>query len=157
MHQRIAEFSTLVDRTGRLRCGMARNAAGEGKLLEEPLHPLDRLRHVRIDLAVSPFQVAIGDHARTAMAWTADIYDIHVTRLNDAVQVGVDEIQAGRRAPMAEQARLDVFGLERLMQEWIVHQIDLADRKVVCGAPVAVDQRKLFVGNSGPCRVHEIS
>ena len=57
----------------------------------------------------------------------------------DAVQVRVDEILSWRRSPVAEQAGLDVRGLQRLAQQRVVEQIDLADRKVVGRAPVGID------------------
>ena len=60
-----------------------------------------------------------------------------------AVQVGVDEVQPGRRAPVPEQARLDVLRQQRLAQQRVVEQVDLADRQVVGGAPVGVDQGEL--------------
>ena len=61
---------------------------------------------------------------------------------DDPVQMHVDEVLAGRRAPMAEQPRLDVLRLERLPQQRVVEQIDLADRQVVRGAPVRVHARQ---------------
>ena len=60
-----------------------------------------------------------------------------------AVEVGVDEVQARRRAPVAEQARLDVLGLQRLAEQRIVEQIDLADGEIVGRAPVAVYEFEL--------------
>ena len=44
------------------------------------------------------------------------------------VQVRIDEVQPRRRAPVAEQARLDMLGLQRFAQERIIEKIDLADR-----------------------------
>ena len=38
---------------------------------------------------------------------------------------------------MPEKARLDVLLLERLAQEGIVEQVNLTDRQIVGGAPVA--------------------
>ena len=50
----------------------------------------------------------------------------------------VDEIQTWRRAPMAEQARLDVFALERLSQQGIREKINLANRQIIRRPPVGV-------------------
>ena len=50
----------------------------------------------------------------------------------------VEEIQAGRGAPVAEQTRLDVFVPQRLAQQRIVVEIDLTDRQIVGGPPVGV-------------------
>jgi hypothetical protein len=44
---------------------------------------------------------------------------------------------------MAEQPRLDVLDRQRLAQERVVEEVDLADRQVVGRAPVGVDEREL--------------
>jgi hypothetical protein len=41
--------------------------------------------------------------------------------------VHVDEVQAGRRPEVSEEARLDVVSDERPFQQRIVEQVDLAD------------------------------
>ena len=64
--------------------------------------------------------------------------------LRSTVKVHIDEVEAGRRAPMAKQARLDVFGLERLSQQRVVEKINLPDREVVSGPPPGVHQLKLI-------------
>lgn len=53
--------------------------------------------------------------------------------------MGVDEVEAGRRAPVPEQPRFDVFGGQRFAEQRIVQEVDLSDRQVVRGTPVAVD------------------
>ena len=40
VRQRIAQLAAFVNRAGRLRRDVARDAAGEGELLEQPLHPV---------------------------------------------------------------------------------------------------------------------
>ena len=74
------------------------------------------------------------------MAGPADIDHVEVARPDDAVEMGIDEIQARRGAPMPEQARLDVLEGQRLAQQRIVEQIDLADREIIRGAPIGVDR-----------------
>ena len=54
-----------------------------------------------------------------------------------------EHVQARRRAPVAEQPRLDVLPLQRLLQERVVEQIDLPDREVVGGPPVGVELAEL--------------
>jgi hypothetical protein len=46
---------------------------------------------------------------------------------------------------MSKQARLDVLGPERLAQQRIRHQVNLANGQVVGRTPVRVDKRKLLV------------
>ena len=80
------------------------------------------------------------------MARARDIDDVQVVFLDDPVQVGIDEIQPRRRAPVAEQARFDVGQLERLLQQRIVVEINLADREVVRRAPPGVQLVQQFAG-----------
>ena len=61
-----------------------------------------------------------------------------VVFLDDAVQVDVDEVEAGCGAPVAEQPGLDVLRFQRLLQERIVVEVDLPDRQIVGRAPVRV-------------------
>lgn len=53
--------------------------------------------------------------------------------------MGINEVLPGRGAPVTQKAGLDVAGLERLCEERVIKQIDLADREVVGGTPVGVD------------------
>src|SRR5205085_9862766 len=79
---------------------------------------------------------------------TGDIDHVDVPRLDDAVEVDVDEIEAGRSSPVAEEARLGVLELEGLAEKRIVEQIDLTDGEVVRGPPPGVHAVKLVVGKS---------
>ena len=144
VRQRIAQLAALVNRARRLRRDVARNAAGEGELLEQPLHPVLVLRDVGIDLAVGAFQVGVRHQPRPAVARPGDVDDVQVVLLDDAVQVDVDEVQPRRRAPVAEQARLDVRQRERLLQQRIVVEINLPDRQIVRGAPIGVHLAEQF-------------
>ena len=94
-----------------------------------------------IDLAVGAFEIGVGDQPGPAMAGAGDVDHVEIVLLDEPIEVHVDEVEAGRRAPVAEQARLDVLLLERLAQQRIVEQIDLADGQIVGGAPVGVDER----------------
>ena len=63
VRERVPQLAALVNRTRRLRRDMARNAAGEGELLEQPLHPVLVLRDVWVHFAVGAFQISVGHHA----------------------------------------------------------------------------------------------
>src|SRR5690349_20590923 len=52
--------------------------------------------------------------------------------------VNVDEAMARRSTPVAEEARLDVLGGERLAQERVLTEVDLSNREIVGCAPVAL-------------------
>ena len=64
--------------------------------------------------------------------------------LDHAIHVNVNEVQSRRGAPMAQQPRLDIFGRQRLPQQRVVDQIDLADGKVVRRRPVCLHLPELF-------------
>ena len=68
--------------------------------------------------------------------------------LDEAIQVDPDEGLSGIGAPVTEQAILDVLGLQRLAQQWIVAQVDHAGGEIVAGAPVGVDAAQ-FVRSEG--------
>jgi hypothetical protein len=51
---------------------------------------------------------------------------------------------------VAQQPRLDVLGSERLAQERVVQQVNLADREVVGGAPVRIDVLDVLLSQSVP-------
>jgi hypothetical protein len=77
------------------------------------------------------------------MAGTGDVDHVEIELLDQPIEVHVDEVETGRRAPMAEETRLDVLLLERLSQQGIVEEVNLTDRQIVGGAPVSVDERGL--------------
>src|SRR6185437_9354374 len=58
--------------------------------------------------------------------------------------MNVDKIQSRRCAPVPEQARLDLIEAQRLAQQGVVLQINLADGKIVRGAPPGVHSVKQF-------------
>ena len=117
---------------------MAGDAPGKRELREEAFHALFVLGNVRIHLAIRALQVDVGDDGRAAVPRTDDKHHVQVLLLDDPIQMHVDEIQARRRPPVAEQARLDVLGLKRLPEQRVVKQINLPDRQVIRGPPVGV-------------------
>jgi hypothetical protein len=124
---------------------VARNSAGERELREETLHAFLVRGDIRIDLAVGSFQIGVRDEARPTVPRPGDVECVEVVLLDHPVQVGIDEVQAGRGAPVPEEPRLDVLLRERLLEQRVVVEIDLADRQVVGGAPVRIDEREFLV------------
>jgi hypothetical protein len=110
---------------------MTRDASGKTELLEQALHPFPILRNVWINLAVSALQVRVSHERRTAVARTDDINYVEFLVPDDAIEVDVDEIEAGSGAPMADQARLDMLALQRFRQQRVVEKIDLTYRQIV--------------------------
>ena len=146
---RVAQLTALVDGTRGLGGHVAGDAAGKGELLEQQPHPRLVPGHVGIDLAVGPFQPGVGHEPRAAVARAGDVDDVEVPLADDAVEMHVDEVQAGGGAPMAQEPRLDVVERQRLCQERVVKQVDLPDGQVVGGAPVGVQRPQLRFGKHG--------
>jgi hypothetical protein len=149
VHQRVAKLAALVDRAGRLRRDMARDAARERELPKQGTHAVRVIGDVRIGLAVGALEVRIGDQAGTSMPRTRHVERVQVVLTDCSVHVRVDEVQSRRGPPVTEQPRLDVLGQQRLAQQRIVEQVDLPDRQVVGRAPVGVQEAKLITAIAG--------
>ena len=141
----VSQLTPLVNRAGSLRGHVARNAAGKRELGEEALHALLVLGDARIDLAVRRLEVGVRDQPGPPMPGPGDVDHVEVVLLDHPVQVGVDEVQSGRGPPVAEEPRLDVLLGQRLLEQRVVVEVDLADRQVVGGPPVRVHEC-LFLG-----------
>jgi hypothetical protein len=71
---------------------MAGDAARKRELREQAQHALGIARQVGEPFAVGPLKPGIRHHARTAVAWAANIDDVEIVFLNEAIRVGVNEI-----------------------------------------------------------------
>ena len=144
MAERIAQLAALVDRARALRRSVARNTAGKRKLEKElPQSGLIRA-DVGIDLAVRALEIRVAHDGRAAVAGAGDVDHVEVVLLDDPVQVHVDEVLPGGRAPVSQQHVLHIRERQRPLQQRIVVEINLADRKIVGGAPVGVDLEEQF-------------
>ena len=137
--ERVPEFAAFVNRAWRFRRDVTRDSARKRELLEESLHPFFVLGDVRVNLAVGAFEPGIGDDARPAVTGADDVDHVEVALFDHAIEMHVDEVQARGRAPMADEARLHMLLLERLLEQRIVVEIGLANRQVIRRAPPRVD------------------
>ncbi len=144
MAERIAQLAAFVDRSRALGGCVAGNAAGEGELDEELAQAGLVLADVRVDLAVAAFQVGVADHRRAAVPGAGDIDHVQVELLDHPVQVHVDEVLPRGRAPVAQQHVLHVRERKRTLQQRVVAEVDLADRQIVCRAPIGVHAGQQF-------------
>jgi len=64
---------------------------------------------------------------------------VQVIHFDDPVQVHINEILAGRRAPMSDRQRLHVREFQRPLQQRIVIEINLADRQIIRRPSVGID------------------
>src|SRR3989442_10553764 len=74
--QAVAELAALVDRARRLGRDVARDAAREGELLEEPLQSFRVLRDGGIQLAVRSLEVGVRDERGAAVSRPGDVDDV---------------------------------------------------------------------------------
>ena len=82
--------------------------------------------------------------SRTTVSRAGHIDHVQIVGADDAIEMRVNEILPGRRAPVSEQHAFDVCELQRFAQQRIVTQIELTDRKIIGRPPVAVDPGKLL-------------
>jgi hypothetical protein len=60
------------------------------------------------------------------VAGANNVDHVEIVLLDQPVEVDVDEVEARRRAPVAEEARLDVILGQRDLEQRIVEEVDLA-------------------------------
>ena len=128
---------------------MTRNPSRERELPEQLPDARLVLGDAAVELAVRPFEVRVRDHPGPAVTRPAHVDGVEIARPDGAVHVGVHEVEPGRRAEVTEKTRLHVLAQQRLAQKRIVEQVDLADREVVRGPPVRVDETEVFAHGRG--------
>ena len=67
----------------------------------------------RIHLGVRAFEIGIRHQPRAAVTRADDVDHVQVALADEAVPVDIEEVEAGRGAPVAQQARLHVVERER--------------------------------------------
>ena len=92
-----------------MRPAVTRDASGRGKRTKQKPHAVDVLRNFRMHVGVSSFEIRAGVQRRPAVAGTRNINNICVRFADQPVQMHVDKILPGRRAPVPQQARLNVL------------------------------------------------
>src|SRR5277367_3705100 len=99
---------------------MAGNPTGKGELAEETLHPKRISRDVRIELGIRALEPGVRHYGRTTVSRATDEYRIGVACGDDSRQVRVEEVEAGTRAPVADQPRFGVLWTQRLAHQGII-------------------------------------
>ena len=136
--ERVPQLAALVDRSRGRRGHMTGDPTRKRELREQPFQASLVLADVRIDLTVGALQVGVADQRRTAMTGPGDIEHVQVVLFDHPVQMHIDEILAGRGAPVPNHHGLHVRQLQRLLQQGVVIEIHLADRQIVGGPPVRI-------------------
>ena len=132
---------------------MTGNAAREGELPEKLAQTILVGTDGRIDFAIGALEPCVGDDTWCAMTRPGDEERIEAARLDDTIEVHIEEVKPGGRTPVSKQPRLDVIHLERFAEQRIIEQINLSNREVIGGAPPSVDQADLIAGEWLACRL----
>ena len=99
VEQRVAELAAFVNRAGSFGRNVAGNSVGPGKLAEQALDAVVVALDVRIDFGVRAFEIGVRDDAGAAVAGADDVHHVEVALGDQAVEVGVDEVEARRWCP----------------------------------------------------------
>ena len=113
MRKHVSQFASFVNRTGSFRRAVAADAPWEGKLSEELVQAYFVLALFRINFGVGTLEIAWRQNSWRAVSRTGHEDHVEIQFFDQAVQVDIDESQPWARAPMSEQAVLDVVGLQR--------------------------------------------
>src|SRR2546423_15535890 len=77
---------------------------------EQPPHAGPVAPHPRVHLAVGALQPDVREQSGATVAGAGHVDHLLLPGPDHPVQVRVEEVQAGRGTPVAEQPRLDAFG-----------------------------------------------
>jgi hypothetical protein len=161
MTQRIPKLSTLVQRSRRLGRRVGSDTSREGKLLEESLEALDVFGDVGVYFRVRALEVAVGEDGGGAvtcrvqydscpeceeLTWTRDEKGIQVILFDQSVKVKIGEDLSGITTPMTEQSTLQVFKLERFLEERVLLQVDHTETQVQACRHVSVVELEFILG-----------
>ncbi len=138
--QAVTQLTSFVNRAWNFGGDVAGDTARKGKLLKQTSHARNVLTDSRIHTAVSSFEIGVGNDGWPSVSGADHVDHVESLTFDHAIQMEIDKVESGRGPPVTQQSRLDVLSFEGLFQEGIVHQIDLADREVVCRSPVSIQQ-----------------
>ena len=100
--------------------------------------------------AVRALEPRVGERGRSPVSGADHVHHVEIALPDDAIEMRPEKVQPGRGPPVAEEPRFDVLASQRLPQQRVVPQVDLADREVVRRASVGIDRGHL-AGITGRC------
>ena len=121
-----------------MRPAVAGYATWSRELAEHKTQAVFIVCNFGVNLGVGAFEIGAGIERRASMSRTRDVDDVRIVLFDEPVQMDVDEVLARRGSPVTEQPWLNLLCLERRAKKGIIKQVDLADAKIVCRAPVAI-------------------
>ncbi|MPN00378.1 hypothetical protein SDC9_147572 [bioreactor metagenome] len=148
MGQAVSQLAALMDGAGRFRRHMTGDAAGEGELLKQLAHTVCVERHVGIDLRIAAIQPVLCHHGIASVPRPGQVDHIEIILSDHTVQMGIDKVLSGDRAPMTNDFVFDVFAAQWFAQQRIVKQIKLARSQIIAGTPPGIQQVQLLIGRT---------
>src|SRR5215471_12588252 len=94
MRQCVSQFAAFMDGAWCFWRNMAGNTSRKRELFEQPFHPCFVRRDVRINLAISAFEVRVGNQSWPSVPRTGDTDHVEIVLLDDSVEMGVDKVQS---------------------------------------------------------------
>src|ERR1700689_44455 len=99
---------------------MTGNSVRPGELTKQPLQSIPIAFDRGIAFSVRSFEIGHRHDPRAAMSGTDDVHHVQVVLFDQPVEVDIEKVQSRRRAPMAEEARLNMFQSQRYFEQRIV-------------------------------------
>src|SRR5207237_9769935 len=93
VHVSITQVSAFMDGTWGFRRVMTGNASRKRKLLKQFSHTFFVLLNAGVELCIGAFKIGVRDHPGAAMARTANVNNIEIILLDQAIEVHVDKVK----------------------------------------------------------------
>ena len=97
----ITKLSAFMDGARSFGRNMAWYTPWERELFEETHHAFFVSADGGVDFGIGAIKPSVGDEGRSAMAWPGDIKNTKAVLADHAVEVSINQIEAGTGAPMA--------------------------------------------------------
>src|SRR5712671_677849 len=120
MREGVTQFASLMNGARGFGGDVARDAAGEAKLLEQSLQAALVPGNVRIYLSIGALQVSIGYDSRAAMPRAGEVQHVQILFADHAVEMNVNKVQTRGGPPVPQQSGFDVLAPQRPLQQRIV-------------------------------------
>src|SRR4029077_18782695 len=108
-----------------MRTAVTRDSARSRELPEQPPHPRNSLRDLRIKFRVSPFKINLRYDRGPSMPRSRNINDAGIVLSDEPIQMDINKILPRRGSPMPKQARLDVLRAKRLPRQKRVLPVEM--------------------------------
>ena len=134
--QRVTEFAAFVNRPRQAGIKVVRKTARPRKRADELFHARGIVRQLGVKFAQASFEIEIREVRRRAVARPGDEQRVEIVAQDDAVEVGIHEVDPRAGAPVPEQAVFHMRGLQRFAQQHVRLQVYLRSGEVMRRAQI---------------------